>query len=91
MIDNVERNHRLALIFEASVGNGKVLVCMSDLRQTVRYPESKQLMKSMLDYLVSDDFNPASRISPADFKSLFTEDGQEMNIGDLKNISYEQR
>lgn len=89
VIDNVERNHRLALIFEASVGNGKVLVCMSDLRQTARYPESKQLMQSMLDYLGSDDFNPASRISPADFKSLFTEDGQEKNIGDLKNISYE--
>ncbi len=89
VIDNVERNHRLALIFEAAIGNGKVLVCMSDLRLTAQYPESRQLMQSILEYVGSDAFSPASRISPADFRKLFTEDGQDRNIGDLKNISYE--
>lgn len=31
VIDNVERNHKLGLVFEFKVGNGKLLVCMSDL------------------------------------------------------------
>lgn len=89
VIDNVERNHKLALIFEVAVGNGKILVCMSDLRQTAQYPESRQLMESMLGYIRSDSFKPASRLAPDDFKKLFTGNRQDKNIGDLKNISYE--
>ena len=31
VIDNVERNHKLGLVFELAVGQGKLLVCMADL------------------------------------------------------------
>ena len=31
VVDNVERNHKLGLLFEFAVDNGKVLVCMSNL------------------------------------------------------------
>ena len=38
-IDNIERNHKLGLVFEFAVGKGKLLVVMSDLGKASRYPE----------------------------------------------------
>ena len=89
VIDNVERNHRLALLFEMSVGKGKVMVCMSDLRETEQYPESRQMMLSILEYMQDSDFNPAVSLSPEAFSSLFTDKAQESNVKELRNISYD--
>lgn len=89
VIDNVERNHRLGLLFEMSVGKGKVMVCMSDLRETKQYPESRQLMLSILEYMQSQQFAPPTSISPETFKKLFTEKAQESNVRELHNISYD--
>jgi hypothetical protein len=72
VIDNVYRNHNLALIFETRVGNGKLLVCMANLsRLTESYP-AMQLTDSLLSYMNSDNFNPKVTISPAKFRLLFT-------------------
>ncbi|MGN0282129.1 MAG: sugar-binding domain-containing protein [Prevotella sp.] len=89
VIDNVERNHRLGLLFEMSVGKGKVMVCMSDLRNTAQYPESRQLMLSILEYMNGSDFNPAVSLAPDAFKSLFTDKSHESNVKELRNISYD--
>ena len=59
VIDNVERNHRLGLVFEFRVGKGKLLVCCSDLESTLEYPEGRQFYKAVLDYMRSDDFQPS--------------------------------
>ena len=59
VIDNVERNHRLGLVFEFQVGKGKLLVCCSDLESTLEYPEGRQFYKAVLDYMRSDDFQPS--------------------------------
>ena len=59
VIDNVERNHRLGLLFEFKVGKGKLLVCCSDLESTLEYPEGRQFYKAVLDYMRSDDFQPS--------------------------------
>ena len=59
VIDNVERNHRLGLVFEFKVGEGKLLVCCSDLESTLGYPEGRQFYKAVLDYMRSDDFQPS--------------------------------
>ncbi|MBO5602619.1 MAG: hypothetical protein J5957_08480 [Prevotella sp.] len=56
MIDNIERNHKLGLIYEYKVGKGKILVCMSPLNQLQQYPEARQLYKSILHYMQSTDF-----------------------------------
>lgn len=89
VIDNVERNHRLGLIFEMSVGKGKVMVCMSDLRETEQHPESRQLMLSILKYMQSQQFVPDTQLSPDAFKALFTEKAQDSNMRELRNISYD--
>jgi len=59
VIDNVERNHRLGLVFEFKAGQGKLLVCCSDLESTQEYPEGRQFYKAVLDYMRSDDFQPS--------------------------------
>ncbi len=58
VIDNLERNHKLGLLFEFKVGEGKLLVCMSRLMEIMDKPEARQLYQSMISYMDSDDFNP---------------------------------
>ena len=60
VIDNIERNHRLGLVFEFKLGGGKLLVCCSDLEKASEYPEGRQFYKAVLDYMRSDDFDPAT-------------------------------
>ena len=71
MIDNVERNHRLGLVFEFSVGKGSLLVCCSDLEQVQGYPEGRQFYTSILNYMRSTDFHPQTALSQAQLKALF--------------------
>ena len=71
VIDNVERNHRLGLVFEFQVGKGKLLVCCSDLESTLEYPEGRQFYKAVLDYMRSDDFKPSVAIDKDRLPVLF--------------------
>ena len=71
VIDNVERNHRLGLLFEFGVGKGKLLVCCSDLESTLEYPEGRQFYKAILDYMRSDDFRPSVSLDTESLTGLF--------------------
>ena len=71
VIDNVERNHRLGLLFEFAVGKGKLLVCCSDLESTLEYPEGRQFYKAVLDYMRSDDFLPSVSLDTEQLTGLF--------------------
>ena len=71
VIDNVERNHRLGLLFEFGVGKGKLLVCCSDLESTLEYPEGRQFYKAILDYMRSDDFRPSVSLDRESLTGLF--------------------
>lgn len=62
VIDNLERNHKLGLIFEFKVGTGKLLVCTAQLNQIMQKPEAAQLYKSLINYMQSKDFNPEHEI-----------------------------
>lgn len=68
VIDNIDRNHKLGMIFESRVGKGKLLVCMANLPALTDKPEARQLYYSILQYMVSDEFNP----SGADILPLLT-------------------
>ena len=69
VIDNINRNYKLGLIFEFKVGKGKVLVCASQLPE-INKPEAKQLYKSILGYRNSGDFNPKEEISIEGLKNI---------------------
>ena len=87
VIDNIERNHKLGLVFEFQVDKGRLLVCMADLDKASAYPEGRQFYRSILEYMTSRDFAPQTKISLQDFRRLMTTDVVEGKIGELNNIS----
>lgn len=86
-IDNIERNHKLGLAFEFTVGKGKLLVVMSDLDRASEYPEGRQFYASVLSYMNTSDFKPDTKISLTELHKLFTTPVTEGKIGVLDNIS----
>jgi hypothetical protein len=62
-IDTWFENRRLALVFEARAGNGKLIVSSIDMKDLKEdRPASKQLLRSILAYMNSESFNPAMKI-----------------------------
>ena len=70
IVDNLERNHKLGIIFEFKYGTGKLLICTSPLNK-LETPEAKQLYQSILHYMDSNDFNPAYEIEEKLLSDLF--------------------
>lgn len=62
VIDNPERAHRLGALFEARVGEGKLMVCSIDLVGQKDRPEARQLLASLLQYMNSEAFRPATAV-----------------------------
>ena len=83
VIDNVERNHKLGLLFEFKVGNGKLLVCMSDLKAVQDKPEARQFYPSILEYMESSAFAPSYSLSAKDLQDLFT---AKVKTGEMKKL-----
>lgn len=83
VIDNVERNHKLGLLFEFKVGNGKLLVCMSDLKAVQDKPEARQFYRSILEYMESSAFAPSYSLSAKDLQELFT---AKVKTGEMKKL-----
>lgn len=87
VIDNIERNHKLGLIFEFQMESGKLLVCMADLDAAMDKPEAKQLFFSIMNYMKSDAFKPASKIDMKSLNELFSPATSTNKIALLQNIS----
>lgn len=71
-IDDWNRNWKLASIFEAQVGQGKLLVCSFDL--TTKLEErivARQLRRSLLDYAASTKFQPQVSVSAEQMRGLW--------------------
>lgn len=89
VIDNIERNHKLGLIFELGIEQGKLLICMSDLEAVKDKPEAKQLYYSILQYMNSKDFRPETSLSVDSLLSLLNAQVISNKIEELKNVSYD--
>jgi hypothetical protein len=88
VIDNIERNHKLGLIFEFAVDRGKLLVVMSPLNSLLQHIEVRWLYKSILDYMHSSDFNPSHTVSFEQLAKTLNTATASQNISTLNNISY---
>lgn len=64
VIDNLARNERLGLVFEAKVGRGSLLVIACDLLALDSYPEARQLYASLKHYAASSAFAPEVELTP---------------------------
>ncbi len=71
-IDTWFLNRKLAMIFEAKVGNGKLLVSSTDLSTELKgMPSAKQLYYSLQQYMESAQFNPKVDVAFSVVKDLF--------------------
>lgn len=87
VIDNIERNHRLGLVFEFRVGRGSLLVCMSDLDEAARHPEGRAFYLSLLRYMHSSAFAPTTTFSWSQLHCLLTESVEEGQLRQLFNTT----
>jgi len=71
VIDDWFKNRRTALIFEAKVGKGKLLMSGIDLHTNLEGRlEAKQLLYSLKNYMASDGFSPQTSLDIDQIKSL---------------------
>lgn len=73
VIDNFVTNHKLGLITETMVGQGRMLVCAIDLLGHQDQPEVRQLLHSLLRYLDSPAFAPEAELDAALLNKLLPE------------------
>jgi hypothetical protein len=71
VIDNFVRNSKLGLIAETKVGAGKMLICSIDLLGHRDKPEARQLLRSLLQYMDTQEFAPKSEIDIQLLNKLF--------------------
>lgn len=78
-VDNFMRNRRLATVFEAKVGEGRLLFSAIDLlspdKVNAPSPEMHQMLYSLHQYAASKDFAPKSQLSIPQLESLFLKGG----------------
>jgi hypothetical protein len=71
LIDTWFKNRRLAMLFEASVGKGKLMVSSMDLlKDHDSRPAAKQLYYSVIQYMQRDAFDPQVKLNEEDISAF---------------------
>jgi hypothetical protein len=85
-IDTWFINRKLALLLEARVGKGKLLVCSIDLKNNMaERPAARQLLYSLQRYVQSKTFNPTTEVPLSTIQALFTTPSYETWNGYTKD------
>jgi hypothetical protein len=84
-IDTWFINRKLALLLEAKVGKGKLLVCSINFQDLENRPATAQLSYSLLKYVHSKSFNPTSTVELSTIQALFNEPSRETWNGYTKD------
>ncbi|AJR04974.1 sugar-binding domain-containing protein [Siansivirga zeaxanthinifaciens] len=83
-VDSWKMNKKLALVAEAKVGKGKLLICSIDIENDLENrPATRQFRQSLINYLVSSAFNPQWEIKPEAIAEVF-----EKECGSTKEIDF---
>lgn len=70
-IDDWNRNYKLSLVFECSVGRGRLMVSSFALENSPdSSPVARQLRRSLLDYMASARFQPKVSVPAAQLRGL---------------------
>jgi hypothetical protein len=71
-IDTWFLNRRLSMLFEASVGKGKIIVCSANLNSDIeKRPVARQLLYSVIKYMNSDSFQPSNSLDLKLIQEIF--------------------
>jgi hypothetical protein len=71
VVDDWVTNRKLGLVFEARVGQGKLLVTSIDLQDAVLDPVRRQLRASLFAYAASEKFQPSVEVAAEQIRGLF--------------------
>ncbi|GAA0557016.1 exo-beta-1,4-galactosidase [Chitinophaga japonensis] len=72
-IDTWFLNRRLAMLAEARIGRGRLLLCSMDISHELQQrPAARQLRYSLLRYMQSEDFHPPDELPLAAVQDIFT-------------------
>jgi hypothetical protein len=70
VIDDWVTARPLGLVIEGKVGRGKIVMCGFDLTDEATDPVSRQMRRSLLDYMASDHFMPSTEITEDQISGL---------------------
>lgn len=84
-IDTWFLNRKLALILEAKVGKGKLLISSIDFKNNENRPATAQLLRSLELYVHSGTFNPTQPVDLSVIQALFTQPSRETWNGHTKD------
>jgi len=82
VIDDWVTARKLAMVFEARVGDGKLLACSSDLMSNLdKRPVARQMRRSLLAYMDTDQFSPRFNMTVEQVRGLFREPSPLQKLG----------
>lgn len=71
-VDTYEFNRKLGIAFEAAVGKGKLFVlCMDVDKNMEKRPASRQLLRSIANYVGGQEFAPGTKVSLPELDMIF--------------------
>ncbi|MGI5974148.1 MAG: exo-beta-1,4-galactosidase [Paludibacter sp.] len=80
-IDTWFINRKLGMLFEAKVGEGKIVVCSADVQNNLdRRPVARQLYHSIVQYMNSNLFYPEHGIDLLLIEDLSRKEGERLHI-----------
>ena len=88
VIDNVERNFRLALMLECNVGKGKLMIVSVDPEKAGNYPEGRWFIQSLKEYMAGKNCKPTITLTPEQVVNLLTKPSNARLIKELKNETF---
>jgi hypothetical protein len=81
-IDTWFINRKLGMLFEAKVGEGRIMVCSADLKNNPDdRPVARQLYYSILKYMESHLFLPEFSLNLSVIEDLIRKEGERINTG----------
>lgn len=90
--DSYSRMKHMGLLFEASMGKGRVMISSMGLLEDQKYPECRGLLHSLLDYLEQTKDKESQIIGEDELKRIISvhTDGETDGNGDNKKLQEEK-
>ncbi|HET9571524.1 MAG TPA: beta-glucuronidase [Bacteroidales bacterium] len=80
-IDTWFVNRKIGMLFEAKVGQGRLIVCSADLQDNLKTrPVARQLLISIINYMNSNKFRPEFTVDAARVSDLFSKVAGGVNM-----------
>lgn len=71
VVDNIERNHKLGLLIECRVGEGRLMICTTDPVKAVATPEGSAYLQAIIYWLHRTPIDDLPELTPAALRNLF--------------------